>query len=140
MPKTIAIFGDSYVRRPEDYCKGDLGMPGEVHWLGRGGIRTDIKNQALYRRLLELRPDAAIIHLGGNDITITSTPRDIFSRLTGFKQSVYRAFTSGRFCLGVIFPEARTPILMEKYSKTNGRKSTSCLRKNTRLNVYALLT
>ena len=49
MPKTNAIFDDNYVRKLEDYCKGDLGVPGEVHWLGRGGIRTDVKNQALYR-------------------------------------------------------------------------------------------
>lgn len=48
MPKTIAMYGDSYVNRLKEYCDCNLRVPGKVCWFDKGGLR--LKGQIWYTR------------------------------------------------------------------------------------------
>ena len=92
---TFALFGASYIKRLENYCRGDLNVPGKVKFYGKGGLRsdrimTDIKAKRLWRDCLRAEADVYFIHIGGNDITKTSEPEDIFRRIVGMVDKLHR--------------------------------------------------
>ena len=69
-----AMFGDSYAAR---LGRSDLslGLPGEVQFFGRGGMRVGHVPNAEWRQLKLFGPDHVILHLGGNDLNMESVPR-----------------------------------------------------------------
>ena len=71
-----AVFGDSYVARFER-SKLSLGLPGEVQFFGRGGMRVSQVPNAEWRRLLDFAPDYVMLHIGGNDLGVHSVPRTV---------------------------------------------------------------
>lgn len=79
----FAIFGDSYVKRLERFCRNGtkLQVPGNVQFFGKGGLRTDKMDNKLYSDCLHSQAHTVILHVGGNDITPISSPRDIFNRI-----------------------------------------------------------
>ena len=100
MPKTIAFYGDSYVTRLQDYCQEDLRVPGQVLWFGKGGLRTDyikrdgtvdVNAKSKFQILKELKPDVVFINVGGNDLTTTSSPRQVFDRILGLTVELQQA-------------------------------------------------
>lgn len=54
-----------------------------------GGLRTDRMDYRLYDRMLRKRPQIAVINIGGNDITPTSAPRDIFKRICNIVEDLH---------------------------------------------------
>ncbi|XP_033730279.1 uncharacterized protein LOC117319617 [Pecten maximus] len=87
----FAVFGSSYVTRLERYCHGDLKVPGTVRFFGKGGMRSDSIPRQLLRDLIEYNPDVVLIQLGGNDISATSSPNDIFQRLLTLQVDLHHA-------------------------------------------------
>ena len=84
MPTTIAMYGDSYISRFQDYCNGDLRVPASIYWQGKGGLRTDFLNKKAvidknvktsYDLLKSLQPDVVIINMGGNALSSTTKPQ-----------------------------------------------------------------
>ena len=86
----FALFGDSYIKRLRDYCNDDLAVPGHVFFYGKGGLRTDRMVNSLWKRCLRREPDVCIINIGGNDITTTSEPEDIYQRIVKLVDQLYR--------------------------------------------------
>lgn len=76
-----ALFGSSYIARLGRYCNHSLDVPGTCRFFGKGGMRSDRIPQDILQELIDYRPDIVFIHLGGNDISTTSNPQDIFDRL-----------------------------------------------------------
>ena len=91
MSTTIAMFGDSYVKRLKEYCSSDLRVPGSVYWFDKGGLRADFKKrdgqqidthgQAIYQRMLRLHPEVVFINVSGNDVTSQTKPTVIVDRV-----------------------------------------------------------
>lgn len=78
----ITLFGDSYITRLERYCKGQLRIPGDVQFLGKGGLKTSRMDNSLFRKVLTSESDAVFLNIGSNDINPDSPPRDIYNRIT----------------------------------------------------------
>lgn len=107
MSTSIALYGDSYVKRLREFCNNDLRVPGTVYWYDRSGLRADLKKRdgqredtdarAMYNSMLELRPDVAFINVSGNDITSQTTPREIFDRVVLIVKDLQAAGTSTIF-------------------------------------------
>ena len=99
----FALFGSSYISRLERFCNGDLQVPMSCHFFGAGGMKVTSISVPKYTQLLQLNPDYVFIQLGGNDISSTTTPREIFEKiivpdvLTIFTLTVLNVYTLGRF-------------------------------------------
>ena len=90
MPLTVALYGDSYIFRLKNFCKSDLRIPADVSWFDKSGLRSDFVNKkgkidetakANFESLKKERPDAVFINVGGNDLTTTSNPREVYDRI-----------------------------------------------------------
>ena len=75
------LFGDSYITRLSLHCKNNLGVPGHVLFLGKGGLRTDHMDNRMLNRAQRCKARVAFVHIGGNDISPYSSPYDIFRRI-----------------------------------------------------------
>ncbi|KAK3107288.1 hypothetical protein FSP39_011166 [Pinctada imbricata] len=73
----IALFGSSYIRRLDEFCGGDLGIPHTVKFFGKGGMTAGHPHFFLKSQVLHFQPDIVFICLGGNDISATSSPCEI---------------------------------------------------------------
>ena len=106
MPKTIAIYGDSYVKRLREFCGGDLHVPGSIYWYDKSGLRADFKRRdgqpdtyaiARFNQMLDLRPDVAFINVCGNDITSKTEPSEIIDRVVKITSDLREAGTTTIF-------------------------------------------
>ena len=79
----VALFGDSYIKRLSSYCKGFLGIPGDCRFYGVGGMRADSPNNEPLRQLIRFQPDTVCICLGGNDISVDSSPKKTYEDIVG---------------------------------------------------------
>jgi lysophospholipase L1-like esterase len=78
----IVLFGDRSVERLHYFCaENPLRVPGHVQWCFKSGLRTDRMDHALFSRLLHQNADVVVLNVGGNDITATSFPIEIVSRI-----------------------------------------------------------
>lgn len=100
MPKTIIFYGDSYVSRLQDYCHENLRVPNLVCWYGKGGLRSDFVNRhgqvdfhgkAMFQEAKEMKPDVVFVNVGGNDLTTTSLPRQIYDQIVAITVDFKRA-------------------------------------------------
>lgn len=80
----IALFGDSYIKRLGKY----LGVPGECRFFGVGGMRADRPHQEVLNQLLEFQPDTVFVFIGGNDISVNSSPRQTFDDIVNIMDSI----------------------------------------------------
>lgn len=77
MSKT-ALLRDSYVKRLGRFCDGFLGISGECRFYGVGGMRADSVIQRVLCELMDFHPETVFVCLGGNDISVNSSPRQTF--------------------------------------------------------------
>lgn len=77
----FCLFGDSYVERLRRYSNNALPIPGEVHFIGRGGLRTNRLDESMLLRMKLLKAETVFVNIGGNDISPSSSPREIFNRI-----------------------------------------------------------
>ena len=76
----IALFGDSYISRLEDFCCGDLKVPGYIRFFCFGGMNFD-NYLTEFKKLKLFCPDVVFFNLGGNSITATTKPKQISDKL-----------------------------------------------------------
>lgn len=88
---TFALLGDSYIERLRRYCADDMSVPGRVYFFGKGGLRTDRVPEHLWRKVLSTNIDVILINAGGNDISTTSSPKEICRRICEMAESLYRS-------------------------------------------------
>lgn len=100
-----AVFGDSYVRRLGEFG-GNYDVEGEVECFGVGGMRTDSIPNWLWQKMEEFAPTHVFIHLGGNDISSTSSPREIANRLLELRDH-FLANGVRKVWVGEIMPRGR---------------------------------
>lgn len=89
MSRKIVMYSDSYMKRMQEYCSGDLHVPGTIHWFDKGSLcadfmkrdcqSVDIQTRAMYDRMLLLQPDIASINVSDKDITSKMKPKEIFN-------------------------------------------------------------
>lgn len=77
----FAVLGSSYVERLRRFTSEDLKVPGEVRWFGVPGLRCDSLSEEMWRRILTYKPDCLFLHVGGNDITTTTSPNDVVRKI-----------------------------------------------------------
>ena len=94
------ILGSDFVRRLEDHIQCDMHLPGTTYFCGIDGLRTDKLPSDLLDTCTALNPDVVFIHVGENDITVDSSPREIFPRLLSMVEVFYNAGCN----LAVILP------------------------------------
>lgn len=75
------LLGSSYVSRLERAFANNLKIPGHVFFIGKGGMKTDNIPTEFLTSIKRIQPDCVFVHLGGNDITSDSYPKDIATRL-----------------------------------------------------------
>ena len=68
-----AVFGSSFVSRLGRSSEADC----RIKYFGVGGMTAEEPNKACLESLLRYAPDRVLIHLGGNDISIHKTPREM---------------------------------------------------------------
>lgn len=60
----FAVFGDAYVTSQGTF-RGAFQLPGEVRFIGRGGMRVNSVPDKLWEELLNYDLTRVILHLGG---------------------------------------------------------------------------
>ena len=139
MPTKIAMCGDSYVSRLQDYCDGDLRVPASIYWCGKGGLRTDFLNKkgvidkyakSSYDQLKSLRPDVFVINVGGNDLSTRTKPREIYNRIIGLVHDVQKAGVKDVY-VAERMTRADLPSNEEKNSLIFDAKRSTLLRENS---------
>lgn len=110
-----------------------MGVPGECRFYGVGGMRADNVNQRVLLELMDFHPETVFVGLGGNDISVNSSPRqtseDIVKKATVFSdngaKNVYisEIMTKGQFSKtpGLkkeIFEKKRNQQTLEKEIRT----------------------
>lgn len=111
MPKTIAIYGDSYVKRLREFCNGELRVPGSIYWYDKGGLRADFRNRdgqpdayaiSRYNQMVDLHPDIVFLNVSGNDITTKTDPREIIDRVVRITVDLQEAGTTTVFIAEIL--------------------------------------
>lgn len=77
----FGVFGDSYVERMRRDCGGTVMVHGMTRFFGKGGLRTDRMDENLLARVINAHVNVLVVNIGGNDITPTASPSDIFQRI-----------------------------------------------------------
>jgi len=133
------FFGSSFIERLRKYCEEDMEVPGTTIFCGKGGLRTDRMDTALLHRALKTNADIAYLQLGGNDITATSTPKDIFDRIctvvTLFLDSGIRQVYIGEILTRGNFSKA-PGLTKESFDRQRKRINKSLEKKYTSNFVY----
>ena len=83
-PMKISIVGSSYIARLERYCSNDLGIPGDVRFHGKGGLKAGRVPSTLVQDDLNFNPDVVFLHCGANDIGANTSERDITAKIVEF--------------------------------------------------------
>lgn len=98
---SFGLFGDSYIKRLDNFFGGDLLIPGSSTFVHQGGLRFDRLDDMhkMKKTLKKARPDYVFLSIGGNDISPISKPDDIFDNIcdlvTEFEEAgVRRVFIS----------------------------------------------
>lgn len=127
MTLRIVIFGDSHVRRLQEFCSGDLLGFSAVSWVGVGGLRAANCQREL-TRAIGAQHDVAFVCIGGNDFCSSSNPlaifRDISSVVEKFKSSGVQIVYVARILGRTRFPKDRnmTKELFDRKRRTvNGK-------------------
>ena len=74
----FGLFGSSYVARLDDFCGGDMHVPGQCVFQGRGGLQASTVTHTMVKKMTAARPNFIFLAIGGNDISVLSTAADIF--------------------------------------------------------------
>ena len=125
----IALFGSSYIARLEEFCWGDLKVPGDVRFFGIGGMKFETCAETL-KKVKSFKPGAVYIFLGGNSITKNTKPSELadlyFTIIKDLRDSGVRKIyvaeipTRGKF---------KTPGLDKKCFDSQREKINKLLRK-----------
>ena len=130
MPKTVAIYGDSYVTRLRIFCYGDLRVPASVYWFEEGGEDDPYET---FNEMLDLRPDVAVLSVCANDITSTTVPNDIINRIAQMTFELQEVGTSTVFITEILtrgdFKNSPDPLLDQATFDRKRKKINSGLAK-----------
>ena len=85
----IAVYGLSHVKRLAQYFKTRPFLF-RLKYFCRGGMRADEVDNQSWLDLLEYKPTHVLIHVDGNDISITSETDDIFLPIKALVQELWR--------------------------------------------------
>lgn len=77
----FALVGSSFVERLRRFTSEDLKVPGEVKWFGFPGLRTYSLSEEMWSNIITYNPDCVFLHVGGNDITTSTRPKDVVGRI-----------------------------------------------------------
>ena len=73
----FGLSGDSYMKRLDLFCNGDLHVPGSFTFVYRGGLRLDTLGNEMKRKMKAAKPNVLFLSIGGNDISPVSDPKKI---------------------------------------------------------------
>lgn len=134
----FAVLGSSYVERLRRFTSEDLKVPGEVRWFGVPGLRCDSLTEEMWRRILTYKPDCLFLHVGGNDITTTTSPNDVVRKIMdiycNLKDSGVKSVFWQKFWQEVILADLPTRIWPRSYSIRKEKRSTPSWRVNLVIN------
>lgn len=77
----FALVGSSFVERLRRFTSDDFKVPGEVKWFGVPGLRSYSLSKEMWSNIVTFNPDCVFLHVGGNDITTTTRPKDVVGRI-----------------------------------------------------------
>ena len=79
----FCLMGDSYVKRLQNFCGGDLHLPGPTRFLRQGGLRCDELDDTMKTQMKQAaaKSDYVFLSIGGNDISPISDPEVIFNNI-----------------------------------------------------------
>ena len=97
---TVAVVGDSFVRRLRDYLhENDIAHLAlddvRVEFFGRGGSQVPHIN---IRQIRALGPDVVVVHVGSNNLCSLSAP-EVFTRLRNLVKDLQDAWPAGTICI-----------------------------------------
>lgn len=87
----FGLFGDSYIKRLDIFCNGDLHVPGSFTFVYRGGLRLDTLGNEMKMKMKAAKPDTLFLSIGGNDISPVSDPNEIFKGICQLVQDFENA-------------------------------------------------
>lgn len=73
-----------------------MGVPGECRFYGVGGMRADNVNQRVLLELMDFHPETVFVGLGGNDISVNSSPRQTSKKRLFFLTMVLKMCISAK--------------------------------------------
>ena len=126
----FTLLGSSYVTRLGKYCSFDMGFRDEnleCRFFGVERLRAENVPSWLLEDLIDWGPQFVFIHLGGNDISTSSSPNEIYEMIVslvedletrGMKVYVGEILTRGCFKLN----PGLTELCFEKQRKAINRK------------------
>lgn len=79
----VAFLGSSYRARLEKFCCSDMKIPGNTQFFGVPGLRAESvpPPPSNIQEITVFNPDIICILVGGNDISDTSSPSEIFKNI-----------------------------------------------------------
>ena len=103
----FSLLGDSYIKRLQKFCNGDLHIPGSARFVQRGGQRCDRLDAPMKKRMIETaaKSDFIFLSIGGNDISPISDPEDIYTNICNLVRDLENAGVR-RVFISEILPRA----------------------------------
>lgn len=77
----VAFLGSSYIARLDKFCCSDMKIPGQTQFFGVPGLRADSVPPSKIQEITVFNPDIICVLVGGNDISDTSSPSEIFKNI-----------------------------------------------------------
>ena len=103
----FGLFGDSYIKRLQNFCDGDLHVPGSTRFVHRGGLRCDGIDEVMEKKLTAAakKTDIVFLSIGGNDISPISKPEKIYDDIKSLIEKLKEADVR-RVFISEILPRA----------------------------------
>ena len=103
----FGLFGDSYIKRLQNFCDGDLHVPGSTRFVHRGGLRCDGIDEMMEKKLTAAaeKTDIVFLSIGGNDISPISKPEKIYDDIKSLIEKLKEAGVR-RVFISEILPRA----------------------------------
>ena len=124
----FSLFGDSYIKRLQKFCGGDLRVPGSTRYVRKGGLGCDTLTKKLRDRMIATAAtsDYVFLSIGGNDISCTSNPDHIYDNICELVKDIEDAGVR-RVYISEILPR-------ENFSKRPGLTKTKFNRDRKAIN------
>ena len=91
----FGLSGDSYIKRLDLFCNGDLHVPGSFTFVYRGGLQLDTLGNEMKGKMKgkmkAAKPDLLFLSVGGNDISPVSDPKKISKGICELVQDFHNA-------------------------------------------------
>ena len=103
----FSLLGDSYIKRLQKFCDGDLHAPGSARFVRQGGLRCDRLDTQMKKRMIRTatKSDYIFLSIGGNDISPISDPTRIYDNICDLVRELENAGVR-RVFISEILPRA----------------------------------